>query len=320
MKPRLIYDHNDCPSFNIYWVRPIVEQHFDLVQYDPAASYDPAGDFALVPYANRITNTWHQSLTARGHRLIVDHLWDSDVAITPRDSGAELELRCPNFMWYLACLEFACHGYQSYQPTRERKHSFLMLMNNPRWHRDSLLSLLHNVLPTALYSYNCKGLTIAGDQDPAATVPWQRYMNPAWYNETAFSVVAESYMRNTIDHGGMRTEVSEKIFKPLAYRHPFVVAGSVDTLKYLEQQGFATFDTWFDQSYDSIVSDRLRLATVCDEIDRAVLRWHRNEIGWDSETLRRLEHNHAHMFDRALVIDRFVEEIINPIKEFVCKS
>jgi len=315
---KLIYNKEDYASFTLHWVKPLIEQHFEMVQYDPATTYNKQ-DAVLVTYASRVSNLWYQPLIDAGHRLVVDHLWDSDVAIVSKCTGNEIELRCPNWMWYLACLEFAHHGYQSYVPQREHSNSFLMLMNNPRWHRDAILPLLHNVLPTALYSYNSKGLTIAGDKPPEEHTPWQRYMNPEWYDKTAFSVVVESYMRNTIDGGEMTTEVSEKIFKPLAYRHPFVVAGSMDTLKYLEQQGFATFDTWFDQSYDSIVSDRLRLATVCDEIDRAVGRWHRKEIGWDSETLRRLEHNHAHMFDRALVINRFVEEIINPIKEFVCK-
>jgi len=68
-----------------------------------------------------------------------------------------------------------------------------------------------------------------------------------------------------------------------------------------------------------ILNDRQRLAMVCDEIEHAVGRWSRKELGWDAETLRRLEHNHSHMFDRTLVERRFIQEIINPIKEFVCK-
>jgi hypothetical protein len=144
-------------------------------------------------------------------------------------------------------------------------------------------------------------------------------MNPDWYNHTAFSVVAESYMRNTIDGGEMMTEVSEKIFKPLSYYHPFIVAGSAHTLKYLQAQGFETFNTWFNETYDLIIDDRVRLGAVCSEIDRAVRRWDCGEIGWDAETLRRLEHNHNHMFDKTLVMDRFIKEIINPVLEFVCK-
>lgn len=316
MKQRLIYNTQDYPSFALAWVRPLIEQHFEMVQYDPAHTYNLT-DALLVTYASRISNLWYRPLFERGHKLIIDHLWDSDVAIRSRSRKNELELRCPNWMWYLACLEFAHHGYESYRPQREHSNSFLMLMNNPRWHRDAILPLLENVLAQALYSYNSRGIPIAGDKPDAEFTPWQRYMNPAWYDTTAFSVVVESYMRNTINGGEMITEVSEKIFKPLAYYHPFVVAGSAYTLQYLQVQGFATFDTWFDQSYDLILNDRQRLAAVCNEIDRAVGRWSRKEIGWDAETQRRLEHNHSHMFDRVLVVNRFVKEIINPIKEFM---
>jgi hypothetical protein len=316
---RLIVNYSDNPSFTIPWVQPLIEKYFKIVEYHSGMVYDPQNDFPLIPYASRITNPWFEALVQKGHKLIVDHLWDSDVAITPIRTENELELRCPNWMWYLSSLEFEHHGYKSYVPQREKKHSFLMLMNNPRWHRDALLNLLHNVLPTALYSYNSKNITMPGD-NPGIAVPWQRYMNPDWYNHTAFSLVAESYMRNTMDPGPpLYTEVSEKIFKPLSYRHPFIVAGSVDTLKYLHAQGFETFDTWFDESYDNVLDDRVRLAMVCNEADKAVRRWHKKEIGWDTETLRRLEHNHHHMFDRALVERRFIQEIINPVLEFVCE-
>lgn len=318
VKPRLIYQFDDYPSFDITWVRPIVEPYFDLIPYDPAVTYDRRRDFVLVTYASKQLKSWYQPLVDRGHGMIIDHLWDSDVARLPEIRSKEIELFCPNWMWYLACIEFSFHGYETYRPQRTRQHAFLMLMNNPRWHRDCLISMLYNVLPYACYSYNHRGIQIAGDKpQDMLQVPWQRYMNPAWYDTTAFSVVAESYMRNSVDiPRGFYTEVSEKIFKPLAYFHPFVVAGSVDTLKYLRSQGFETYDTWFNERYDSIVSDRQRLSAVCDEIDRVTWAWHRGEIGWDAETLRRTEHNHAHMFDRTIVMPRLINEIIKPALEF----
>ena len=316
-KPRLIYQHDDHPSFVIPWVRPMVDQYFELVPYDPNTEYNTHSDFVLVTYASRELKSWYRPLVDRGHGLVVDHLWDSDVALTPRRGQREITLYCPNWMWYLACIEFSFHGYETYRPDRQRQHAFLMLMNHSRWHRDALFSMLYNVLPYAIYSYNHRGIEIAGDKAPDVNVPWQRYMNPAWYDTTAFSVVAESYMRNTIDvPRDLYTEVSEKIFKPLAYFHPFVVAGSVDTLKYLHSQGFESYDTWFDESYDAIKNDRMRLATVATEIDRAAWAWHRRDIGWDAETVRRTEHNHAHMFDRSVVLPRLQREIIEPVLEF----
>lgn len=316
-KYRLIYSYNNHPSFNISWVRSIIDQTFELVQYEPGTRYAPGRDFALVTYASKVEDKWYLDLQKQGCGVIVDHLWDSDVAIKSHCTDTEMELRCPNWMWYLACIEFSHHGYESYRPARKRRQALLMLMNNPRWHRDWLLHRLDQVLPQCLYSYNSKDIKIANDMPEDYTnVPWQRYLNPDWYDNTAFSVVAESYMRNSWHPATMRTEVSEKIFKPLAFFHPFVCAGSVDTLKYLKNQGFVTYDNWFDESYDSIEDDHIRLATVGRVAWDAAYRWINNELEWDAETERRAEHNHYHMFNQRLVMDRLHREIIEPVLEF----
>lgn len=315
-KFRLIYVYDDHTSFNITWVRPIVEQTFELVEYEPGARYTPGRDFAVVTYASKERSHWYKNLVEQGCGLIIDHLWDADVALLPQIGAKEITLFCPNWMWYLACIEFSFHGYESYRPERIKEHAFLMLMNNPRWHRDWLIHRLDQVLPNNLYSYNTRGIPIPGDMTSDVKVPWQRYLNPDWYNKTAFSIVAESYMRNTWHPAEMRTEVSEKIFKPLAYFHPFVVAGSVDTLKYLKSQGFVTYDNWFDESYDSVEDDHIRLAMVGAEAWNATLRWNAQELNYDVETEARARHNHYHMFNKDIVLPRFHSEIIEPVLEF----
>lgn len=45
---------------------------------------------------------------------------------------------------------------------------------------------------------------------------------------------------------------TEKIFKPLLARRPFIVAANAGYLQTLKDNGFKTFDRWFDESYDSI--------------------------------------------------------------------
>jgi hypothetical protein len=222
-------------------------------------------------------------------------------------------------MWYLAGWEFAYHGYETYQPNRIRDRSFFMPMNHPRWHRTLALEKLKSVLDTAWYSYNCQGILMPGDRRrEELTVPWQRYMNPDWYNRTAFSVVAESYMRNTsVPSAG--TEVSEKIFKPLAYYHPFITFGSLYTLKYLQAQGFETFSELFDESYDIVVDDYERHNAVLKSILSAVDRWQRNDLEISSETLQKLEHNHNRVFDHNLTIEKFYNEVVVDILEFLSK-
>ena len=59
-----------------------------------------------------------------------------------------------------------------------------------------------------------------------------------------------------------KTHLTEKIFKPIVARQPFVLLGCVNNLKYLRSYGFKTFDAWWDESYDSIEDPIERLQAV----------------------------------------------------------
>jgi hypothetical protein len=59
-----------------------------------------------------------------------------------------------------------------------------------------------------------------------------------------------------------KTHLTEKIFKPIVARQPFVLLGYSSNLKYLRSYGFKTFDAWWDESYDSIEDPIERLQAV----------------------------------------------------------
>lgn len=316
MKPCLVYDASDTPSFIAPWMRPLVEQYFDLEPFDPAATYDKHRHASLVTHGTHFCRPEILSTMKRqNYTLVIDHLWDSDVEKKSKKIGPlSLMLHCPNWMWYHSNLEFNYLGHTTYRPNKTNTHSFLMLMHNIRWHRDRALADLEPVLHTALYSYMQREIYIAEDVDRRNDQNWSRYLNATWYDQTRFSVVVESYMRNTQDNRGMRTEVSEKIFKPLAYEHPFVTYGSVDTLKYLKQQGFVTFDNLFDESYDSIFDDNQRFEAVTQQIMSAV---DCKYLAQDAETQRRLKHNREHFYQDSWVKEQIKKEIIFPVLEHV---
>ena len=46
--------------------------------------------------------------------------------------------------------------------------------------------------------------------------------------------------------------LTEKIFKPIVSRMPFILVGCAHNLAYLRSYGFRTFDRWIDESYDTI--------------------------------------------------------------------
>lgn len=56
---------------------------------------------------------------------------------------------------------------------------------------------------------------------------------------------------------------SEKIFKPIRARHPFILVGTPGILKDLKKLGFKTFSEWWDESYDDITDPEERLDAIC---------------------------------------------------------
>jgi hypothetical protein len=316
-KLTLLVDANDTASFSHPHIRPVIGEYFDVEQFDPNKTYNPAQHIAVVSYMQENTATWYLPLEEFGHKVVIDHLWDGDVDCPSRIINNRLVLRNSNWMWYNAHYEYLHYGSDRYQPGPDWQHPFLLLMNLPRWHRDLIIERLADVLPESLYSYKHQNKFIDNDIFDGGLKPWRAHFHPEWYDTTAFSVVAESYMRTSdwvMNPENYKTEVSEKVFKPIIFYHPFIVYGSADTLKYLHAQGFETFPEIFDEHYDAILDDRDRFDAVTEQVFRAVKKYNLGELTVDAAKLQR---NHDHFFDQTLVRAKFVSEVVRDILHYV---
>jgi hypothetical protein len=85
------------------------------------------------------------------------------------------------------------------------------------------------------------------------------YLEPRAYIDTYFSVVTE-----TVCAESMYSFRTEKIAKPLAMGHPFVVASTPGFYRDLRQLGFRTFDHVIDESFDSIQNAQDRMDRITD--------------------------------------------------------
>lgn len=322
-KIKLLYFEQDYPNFTQGSIAPLVLLHFDLVQYESDRQYNPADTVILTTFwrAKNPDTAWYRDFQQAGFRIVVDHLYDSDVDTTSRLlDPLMLELRCGNWLWYNSALASQQFGYDQYQPQRDVKYSFIMLMNKAREHKDRVARDLAPLLSHARWSYVERGRDIGdpGENDPSKI--WHLYMAPEWYDTAAFSVVVESWMRTdrwveTPRHPNYRTEVSEKIFKPIAYYHPFVCYGSEGTCRYLQREGFETFSNLWSEHYDTILNDNERFEAVTPVVFEAVKN--HSQAQYDTETQQKLQHNKHHYFDTALIQQRFQTEIIDVIQEFL---
>jgi len=87
-----------------------------------------------------------------------------------------------------------------------------------------------------------------------------------YYNETYFSIVSETfYYKNDENHSIFLTE---KTFKPIAHKHPFIVVSTPHFLYRLKELGYQTFSPYIDESYDGEEDDDLRMIKIVNEIER----------------------------------------------------
>ena len=80
------------------------------------------------------------------------------------------------------------------------------------------------------------------------------------YLQTYINVITETFCT---EYNGESMFFSEKIFKPMRARQPFIIVGAPGSIKALQDQGFKTFDRWFDESYSDIKDNTLRIETIC---------------------------------------------------------
>lgn len=80
--------------------------------------------------------------------------------------------------------------------------------------------------------------------------------DPKDFVDTKISVVLETIF------DGSKIHLTEKILRPIACGHPFILAAGPGSLAYLREYGFKTFDPWIDESYDQETDSVIRLEKI----------------------------------------------------------
>ena len=88
-----------------------------------------------------------------------------------------------------------------------------------------------------------------------------------YYLNTYFSVVTETTYHTNPGYNGVPF-LSEKVFKCIAMKHPFILVTVPNSLQYLKQLGYKTFDSIIDEQYDEELDDGKRMIKIVDEIER----------------------------------------------------
>jgi hypothetical protein len=300
-----------------------VDPHFNLEKYNPGQEYDLADTLVVIPFCG--AGEWAFDLHDQGFRIAVDNLWEptSRYLASPGydrlDPAHTHEIRSDLWFWYsesLWHLHQQKHEQQhKYTPQRTYKKIAFMPMRQPRAHRDWLLDAMTPWLDDFYYSYQARGISLPWDlpyENPVA----QRYYDARWYDHTWFSIVAESYVDeyNHTTWGENRTPylgpwpfITEKTFKPIALRHPFMVYGHSGTLSRLHELGFETFPEMFDESYDRAGTNKIEI------LKNNVAQFDRSAGAYSQIVLDKLEHNYQLFSNTDRVGQGFYHDIIEPL-------
>ena len=94
------------------------------------------------------------------------------------------------------------------------------------------------------------------------------------YENTYFSIVTETsfpYHRvdnNYADATDIGRILSEKTFKAISMRHPFIMVSNPHTLKLLRDIGYKTFHPLIDETYDKVKDPGVRMMMIINEVEK----------------------------------------------------
>lgn len=100
---------------------------------------------------------------------------------------------------------------------------------------------------------------------PSSTEKFPKISSHGWsnncfvYDNSQLSFIAETWVRCK------STFLTEKTFRPLINKHPFIMVGPENILQHLRKLGFITFNSIIDESYDEIPNVYERIDFAVDQ-------------------------------------------------------
>jgi hypothetical protein len=90
-----------------------------------------------------------------------------------------------------------------------------------------------------------------------------------FYSNSYWNLVCETHIDIENSNG---TFITEKTWKPIKHNQPFIILGTVHSLKHLKDMGYKTFGNVIDESYDDEVNAISRYAKIKEVINELSLK------------------------------------------------
>lgn len=185
----------------------------------------------------------------------------------------------------------ALDWYRGYNKTflhqpKNTKHTFLCpnnIVGGQRQHRLKLLNELakRDLVSTNLISFPAvcpyEGLAVQKHIDydlplPLSIDDFDNYAHNS-HQINMWTQASSSLLHVVTEtlYAGKKNHLTEKTFKPLVLKQPFILVSNRGSLQYLQRYGFKTFASVWDESYDQLPDDEriLAIADLLLELEHA---------------------------------------------------
>jgi len=108
-----------------------------------------------------------------------------------------------------------------------------------------------------------------------------------------------------------KLHLTEKIFKPIVAKQPFLLLGARGCLKYFKNYGFKTFENFWDESYDDINDSVKRVDAVFAELMKLSKLSYEEQCAMREQMQDILEYNWNHFFHefKNIVVDELTDNM-----------
>jgi hypothetical protein len=156
------------------------------------------------------------------------------------------------------------------------------------------------------------GLIIDSDNPPGHASANTGIAEISMHKSALWHIVTETVF---YDH---KLHLTEKIFKPIVSKRPFILVGAPGNLAYLKSYGFKTFDQWIDESYDNELDPDKRISLIVEQIEKlcSMSNAQLNDMYADVKSTVEYNFNHFYGNFKTLIINELVDNFRQVLCDF----
>lgn len=268
--------HKECTAFNVTPAAVIYVTGNMIArdQYNTWATVNNVTDkITVIPYAHFEEDVAQMSRDLYINVTVDDHIKHKTVNDIKDYNCQQKRLRNHRVWFYLKLFEtdLVKHGLISMNPFAQHQAHL-----DGKTYSTDIITAANKLLPLMIYGKN------NNEKDDNYYI--RRIVSQVYLDSWVTLVSDASFSDN--DH---TLFLSEKVFKPISCRHPFIIVGNRGSLKELKKMGYKTFEGFIDESYDDLPTFE-RYDAIVESIRKIINI--EDKVSWYNSMREILEHNY----------------------------